>query len=224
MGIDLVPFRVSLLLALWTTGILLVVSFPLAWVFARSGRRWIPYVESFFSIPLVLPPTVLGFYILIVLSPSSFIGAGFQRLFGTRLAFSFTGLVIASCISGFPFMLTSLRNGIIAVPGNLLDAAYTLGKGRLETAVRIVLPNMRPAVLAGLVMTFAHTLGEFGVVLMIGGSIPGATKVVSIAIYERVEAQDFRAAHVYALILVVASYAGVLLLNRLQRRERRARG
>lgn len=219
--IDLAPFRVSLLLAAWATTILALATFPLAWVFARSKRRWVPFIEAAFSLTLVLPPTVLGFYLLISLSPLSPVGSFIKELTGKSLVFSFPGLVLASCVSGLPFMVGALRTGILSIPENLLEASWTLGKGPLETIFRVVLPNMKGAILTGIITTFAHTLGEFGVVLMIGGSLPGATKTVSIAIYERVEAQDFGTAHVYATVLVVLSYAGVYALNRLQRAEHR---
>lgn len=222
--IDLVPFRVSLALAAWTTAILALGTFPLAWFFARSRRRWVPLLESAFSLPLVLPPTVLGFYLLISLSPLSPFGAFLKQTTGLTLVFSFPGLVLASCVSGLPFMVGALKTGIESVPENLLEASWTLGKGRLETILRVVLPNMKGAILTGIVTTFARTLGEFGVVLMIGGSLPGATKTVSIAIYERVEAQDFRGAHAYALALVALSYAGTYALVRLQRAGHRRRG
>ncbi len=218
MNFDPVPFWVSLHLGLWVTTLLLVICFPLAWIFARSTGRWVPWVESTTSLPLVLSPTVLGFYLLILLSPRGPIGRFFLSVFHVRLAFTFTGIVIGGCVSSLPFMMSALRTGILAVPSQLLDASYTLGKGRLETIFRVVIPNMKSGILAGTVNTFAHTLGEFGVVLMIGGSIPGITKVVSIAVYERVESLNFGNAHVYAAILVVVSYCGVLVLNRMQRR------
>ena len=221
MNLDLEPFLVSFSLALWTTGILLVVSFPFAWLFATHRGRWVPWVESLFSLPLVLPPTVLGFYLLILFSPYSPVGAILKRTTGLTLVFSFPGLVVASCIAGLPFMMSALRNGILAVPRSLLEASWTLGKSRWETVIRVVLPNMRPAILAGAVTTFARTLGEFGVVLMIGGSLPGVTKTVSIAIYEKSEGQDFAAAHAYAIVLVALSYIGVFALNRIQRLDAR---
>lgn len=221
MSFDPVPFWVSLNLGLWVTTILLLACFPLAWVFARSTGRWVPWVESIASLPLVLSPTVLGFYLLILLSPRGPVGKFFWAAFHVRLAFTFAGIVIAGCVSSLPFMLSALRTGILAVPSHLLDASYTLGKGRLVTIFRVVVPNMKSGIVAGIINTFAHTLGEFGVVLMIGGSIPGVTKVVSIAVYERVESLNFGSAHVYAAILVVVSYFGVLLLNRMQRREAR---
>lgn len=218
MSLDLLPFAVSLKLAAVVTAILSVTMFPCAWLFARSRGRWVPFVESFFSLSLVLPPTVLGFYLLAFLSPNAPFGAFLQSTFRLRLVFNFPGLVLASCVAGTPFMLSALRSGIAAVPEHLLEASWSLGKGRLETIARVVIPNMRSSALAGIVTTFAHTLGEFGVVLMIGGSIPGATKVVSIAIFERAEAHDLAAAHAYAAILLAMSYAGVLFINRLQRK------
>jgi len=221
MSFDPVPFWVSFHLGLWVTTLLLVICFPLAWIFARSTGRWVPWVESTTSLPLVLSPTVLGFYLLILLSSKGPVGQFFLSVFHVRLAFTFTGIVIAGCISSLPFMLSSLRAGILAVPSHLLDASYTLGKGRIETIFRVVIPHMKSSIVAGIVNTFAHTLGEFGVVLMIGGSVPGVTKVVSIAVYERVESLNFSSAHVYAAILLVVSYCGVFLLNRIQRGEAR---
>jgi molybdate transport system permease protein len=219
--IDIVPFWVSLHLGLWVTGLLFLACFPLAWVFSQARGKWVPWVESITSLPLVLSPTVLGFYILLLLSPRGAVGHFFESALHLRLAFTFPAIVFAGCVSSLPFMLSALRTGILAVPSHLLEASYTLGKGRLETLVRVVVPNMKTGILAGVINTFAHTLGEFGVVLMVGGSIPGVTKVVSIAVYERVESLDFSSAHLYAAILIAVSYTGVLLLNRLQRQERR---
>ena len=219
--IDWVPFWVSFQLGLWVTAILLVAGFPLAWLFAFSRRRWVVWIESVFSLPLVLAPTVVGFYLLLLLSPQNGLGKLFQDLFGVRLAFSFPAIVFAGCVSALPSMLAGLKTGLLSLPPSLLEASATLGKGPMETFFRVVLPQTRGGVLAGVVLTFAHTLGEFGVVLMIGGSLPGVTKVVSIAIYERVEALDFGTAHVYALVLIAAAYPLVVLLNHLQRRESR---
>jgi molybdate transport system permease protein len=221
LSFDPVPFWVSLQLGLWVTAILLVLCFPIAWTFARSTRGWVLWVESTTALPLVLSPTVLGFYLLVLLSPSGPVGGLCESLFHYRIAFTFPAIVIAGCVSSLPFMLSALKTGILSVPQSVLDASYTLGKGRLETIARVVVPNMRGGILAGVINTFAHCLGEFGVVLMIGGSIPGTTKVVSIAIYERVESLNFGAAHVYAAVLVVVSYCGIVLLNRIQRREAR---
>ncbi|MEI8093121.1 MAG: molybdate ABC transporter permease subunit [Spirochaetales bacterium] len=210
-------------LGLWVTALLAVIGLPLAWWFARSRRRWTVWVESLFSLTLVLPPTVVGFYLLVLFSPFSPVGNFLETVFGWKLVFTFSGLVVASCVAGLPFMLTALRTGFVALPESLLEASWTLGKGRLSTYFLVVLPNLKSALLAGAVTTFAHTLGEFGVVLMLGGSIPGVTKVVSIALYEQVEAGNFAQAHVYAVVLLVLSYAGIFLLNSLERRSRTVR-
>lgn len=220
MTVDFTPFWVSFQLGVWVTGLLLLLGFPLSWAFARARGAWVSWVEPIFALPLVLPPTVLGFYLLVFLSPQGPVGDFLEKAFGLRLVFSFGGMVLASAVSGLPFMLSALRQGWNSLDPHLWEASFTLGKGRAETLFRVILPNLRFALLAGVIMTFAHTVGEFGVVLMIGGSLPGVTKVVSVAIYERVETLDFATAHIYALILVIASYAGVVLMNRLQRRER----
>lgn len=218
---DWVPFWVSFQLGLWVTGLLLVIAFPLAWLFAFSKRGWVVWLESFLSLPMVLAPTVMGFYLLLFLSPNGPVGKFFLDTFGLRLAFSFPGIVFAGCVSSLPFMIASLKTGLLGVPPSLLEASYTLGKGKWETLWRVVLPNMKAGLVSGMVLTFAHTIGEFGVVLMIGGSLPGVTKVVSIAIYEKVESLDFATAHLYALVLILVAYPGMLLLNQLQRRESR---
>lgn len=218
---DWVPFWVSLQLGLWVTGILLLIGFPLAWLFAYSRRPWVVWIESVFSLPMVLAPTVMGFYLLLLVSPNGPLGAFFLGAFGVRLAFTFPAIVLASCVSSLPFMLSGLKTGLLGVPVHLLEASATLGKGRWETFFRVVLPNMKGGLLSGMVLTFSHTLGEFGVVLMMGGSLPGVTKVVSIAIYEKVEALDFAGAHLYAAVLILTAYPGVLLLNHLQRRDAR---
>lgn len=218
---DWVPFWVSFQLGLWVTVLLLFGTFPLAWLFAFSKRGWSVWVESVFSLPMVLAPTVMGFYLLLFLSPNGPVGRFFLDTFGLRLAFSFPGIVIAGCVSSLPFMLSGLKTGLLVVPVALLEASYTLGKGRVETFFRVVLPNMKAGLVSGIVLTFAHTIGEFGVVLMVGGSIPGVTKVVSIAIYEKVESLNFGTVHLYALVLILIAYPGVLLLNHLQRRDTR---
>jgi len=218
---DWVPFWVSLQLGLWVTGLLLVLAFPLAWVFAFSRRAWVVWIESLVTLPMVLAPTVLGFYLLLLLAPQGPLGDYFLDTWGVRLAFSFPAIVIAGCVSSLPFMVSALKTGLLGVPASLWEASATLGKGRVETLFRVALPNMQAALWSGIILTFAHTLGEFGVVLMMGGSLPGVTKVVSIAIYERVEALDFQAAHAYALLLVAVSYPAVVVLNHLQRREAR---
>lgn len=220
-SLDWTPLGVSFSLAAWTTGLLLVGCFPLAWVLARSRRPWGPFVEALLNVPLVLPPTVLGLVLLVGFSPASPLGAWLFQTFHLKLVFTFEGLVVASCIAGLPFMLGALKTGVASVPESLLEASWTLGKGTIATALGVVLPNMGTALWTGAVTTFARTLGEFGVVMMIGGSLPGMTKVVSIAIYERAEAQDWSGAWAYALVLLAVSYAAVWAVHWAQYRARK---
>ena len=152
--------------------------------------------------PLVLPPTVIGFYLLIVFSPKYFLGHFLESIFGVRVVFSFTGLVIGSVLFSLPFMVNPIKAGLQNFPCALMEASYCLGKSPWETLRRVILPNIKPALLTGIVMAFAHTIGEFGVVLMIGGNIPGETRLASIAIYNEVEALNYDTAGLYALILV----------------------
>ncbi len=151
--------------------------------------------------PLVLPPTVLGFYLLIAFSPGNSFGRFLDEAFGLRLVFSFEGLVVASVIYSLPFMVNPLQSGLKSLPTNLLDASYLLGKSKWQTLIHVQLPNIKNSIIMGWVLTFAHTIGEFGVVLMIGGSIPGETKVVSISIYDQVESMNYGMAHQYSFIL-----------------------
>ncbi len=162
--------------------------------------------------PLILPPTVLGFYFLIAFSPNHFFGAWLDQVLGLRLVFSFTGLVIASIIYSLPFMVHPIKSGFKGLPPNLKEASYVLGKSRFVTLLRVLLPNMKPAILSGVVLAFAHTIGEFGVVLMIGGNIPGKTKVASIAIYDKVEMMDYASANVYSGVLFVISFFILLVV------------
>jgi molybdate transport system permease protein len=160
----------------------------------------------------VLPPSVLGFYLLVVFSPSSPVGAALLNMFGLRLVFSFEGLVVASVLFNLPFMLNPILAGFESLPNGLLEASYVLGKSRMTTLLRVILPNVRPSLLAGLVLTFAHTIGEFGVVLMIGGKIPGVTRVASLAVYDEVEALNYGAANFYAMVLLAVSFVVLALL------------
>nr|WP_245184471.1 molybdate ABC transporter permease subunit [Neolewinella antarctica] len=184
---------------------------PLAWWLARTESRWKPVVEALVSMPLVLPPTVLGFYLLLAFSPTTTFGAWLNETVGLRLAFSFPGLVIASVIYSLPFMVHPIQAGLRGLPKSMLEASYLMGKSRWETLRRIELPNVRPALLAATVLSFAHTIGEFGVVLMIGGNIPGETRVASIAVYDKVEALDYAGANQYSLVLFALCF-GILLL------------
>lgn len=207
---DFTPFYLSLKLALITTIILFVLCVPLAFFMSRKEFRFKSVIEAIISLPLVLPPSVLGFYILVFLSPYSPFGVFFESVFGLRFVFNFTALVIASCIYSLPFMFSPLFAGFKQLNKNIIEASYCLGKSPFKTLFLVALPNIKPNLLNALVISFAHTLGEFGVVLMIGGSIAGQTKVASIAIYEAVEIMDYSTAHIYSAIMLIFSF--VLLL------------
>ncbi len=218
---DLNPLWLTFKLASVTTLILLVIGIPLAWYIAFMTRRKSRYaLEAVVSLPLVLPPTVLGFYLLVFMGPNSLLGHFFESISGFRLVFSFPGLVIGSVIFSLPFMVNPIKAGFESVPLSLVEAAQTLGKSEREILFKVLLPNIKPAILAGVVMAFIHTVGEFGVVLMIGGNIPGRTKLVSMAIYEEVEALNFAAANSYAWILVVISFAILFCFYVFNRRVR----
>jgi molybdate transport system permease protein len=207
------PIWLSIRLATVTTAFLLVLGAPLAWWLARSPRRWKEAVAAIVAMPLVLPPTVLGFYLLLALGPDG----PAQYLNGHGLAFTFEGLVIGSIIYSLPFVVQPIRNAFEAFGEKPLEAAATLGAGPWDRFWHVALPLARPGILTGAALGFAHTIGEFGVVLMIGGDIPGETRVLSVAIYEYVETLQWRKAHLlaggmvaFAFIVVLA----VLLLNR----------
>jgi len=204
MGIDDTFVQTLVLtfkLAFLTTLILFIAGLPLAYFLAYHHFRFKPVIETVVSLPLVLPPTVLGFYLILFFSPDNPVGMFLEKLLGHSLLFTFEGLVVGSIIYSLPFMVHPLQTGFQSIPRNIIEASYTLGKSKLQTVFKVLLPNMKPSILTGIVLTFAHTIGEFGVVLMIGGSIPGETKVASIAIYEEVEALNYGKAHLYAAVL-----------------------
>ena len=203
---DFSPFYLSFKLAFISTLILLVFCVPLAYFLSRVSFKGKSVIEAIISLPLVLPPSVLCFYILVFLSPYSTIGSFFEEHFGIRLVFNFTGLVIASCIYSLPFMFAPLLGAFNSLPKNIIEASYTLGKGRITTMLKIALPNIKPSLLNAIIISFAHTLGEFGVVLIIGGSLSRETKVASIAIYEATEMLDFTTAHIYSGIMLAISF------------------
>ncbi|MEL7005295.1 MAG: molybdate ABC transporter permease subunit [Bacteroidota bacterium] len=209
--VDWQPLILTFKLALVTTLILLVLSIPLAHWLAFAKSRIKPIIETLVSMPLVLPPTVLGFYLLVAFSPSSLVGEWLNQSLGLRLIFSFEGLVFASIIYSLPFMVHPIQSGFSALSPSLKEAAYVLGKSKFKTILHVLLPNIRPALLTGVVLSFAHTIGEFGVVLMIGGNIPGQTKVASIAIYDEVEALNYGVANTYSLILFAVTF--IILLT-----------
>ncbi len=209
---DWSPIILTFQLATITTALLLLISIPLANWLAHTPSRLKPVVETLVSMPLVLPPTVLGFYLLIAFSPANAFGSWLDRWLGLRLVFSFEGLVLASIIYSLPFMVHPIQAGLTNLSASLRNAAYVLGKSKTTTLFRVLLPNIKPSLLTGIVLAFAHTIGEFGVVLMIGGSIPGHTKVASIAIYEEVEALNYGAANAYSLILFAICFIILLLV------------
>jgi len=216
------PFILSFKLASLTAFILFMVSLPLAWYLSQTKSKIKPFIESITALPIVLPPSVLGFYILWALSANSPVGSFFEEYFGVKLVFNFTGLVVASCFYSLPFMVQPLQNGFESINKNMLEASYIAGKSKLVTVFKVALPNMKPALITAIIITFAHTVGEFGVVLMIGGSIPGETKVASVAIYEMVEIMDYSAAHVYSAIMVGISFLvllSVYMFNAKQNRK-----
>ncbi len=220
-GFDIEPFLLSFRLAGITTFLLFIICVPLAWKLARS-RSWIkPIIEALVSMPVVLPPTVLGFYLLILLSGRSPFGMLLKQQFDIDLVFTFEGILIASCIYSFPFMLQPLQSGIEQISDELIEASYTLGKSRSETLLHVILPNIKPSILTGLIITFAHTVGEFGVVLMVGGSIQGETRVASIAIFEMVELMDYRTAHIYSLLLIAFSFVVLMTVYLINHHNRK---
>ena len=210
--IALQPFWLTLKLALITTIILAVISIPLAnWLSQKKGFAK-TIVEVIVSMPLVLPPSVIGFYLLLAFSPSNAFGSFLEKYFDVRLVFSFGGLVIGSVIYSLPFMVHPIQSGLSALPATLKEASYSLGKTKWQTLTKVLLPNIKSSLLSGIVLTFAHTIGEFGVVLMIGGNIPGKTRVASIAIYDEVESLNYHNANIYAAVLFIASFIILLTL------------
>ena len=216
------PFWLSIQLALVTTVILVVVGTPIAWWLSRTKTRWKPAIQAVVALPIVLPPTVLGFYLLILLGPEGAIGGWWVRLTGDALTFSFAGLVIASCIYSLPFAVQPMQTAFEALPDRYLERAWTLGASRLNAFFSIAVPMSFQGVVSGIVLAFAHTLGEFGVVLMVGGNIPGETRVVSIAIYDQVETLNYAAAHSMSLLLLAFAFA-VLACMFVFKRRRSAR-
>lgn len=203
---DFAPFLLTIKLALITTLILLLFATPLAYYLANTKSKLKPVLESIVALPLVLPPSVLGFYFLLAFADSGFLGSAYIMAFDRKLAFSFEALVIGSVIFSLPFMVHPLLSGFESVDNNLKDAAKTLGKGALETFFRVELPLIKSSLITGIVLAFAHTVGEFGVVLMIGGNIDGVSRVASIAIYDKVESFEYGTAHMYSAVLFIFSF------------------
>ncbi len=222
-GLDLEPLWLTVKLAALTVVLLFVVGLPLAWWLARTSSRWKPLVEAITALPLVLPPVVLGFYLLLLLGAEGPLGQWWLALTGRPLAFSFSGLVVASCLYSLPFVVQPLQTAFSQLDRRTVEAAWTLGASRFKTFFTVVLPQARSGVLTAAVLGFAHTLGEFGVALMVGGNIPGETQVVSIAIYEHVEALAYDQANAYALLLLGVSLLVLLVVYGVQQRDQRLR-
>lgn len=214
---DLGPLWLSLALAGVTTLILLVAGTPLAWWLSGTRSRFKPVIEAVTALPLVLPPTVLGFYILIALGPASPVGSFWLQVTGEALTFSFSGLVVASVVYSLPFMVQPLQNAFEANGRAPLEAAATLRAGPMDAFFSVAVPLARRGFITAAVLTFAHTIGEFGVVLMVGGNIPGETRVISIAIYEHVETLDYAAAHILSAGLIAFAFTVLVLVYSLRR-------
>ena len=206
---DWTALRLSLALAAWTLAILLPLGIVAGRWLAGTRSRWRPWLEALSALPLVLPPTVVGFYLLVAFGVRSPLGDAFARIAGTPLAFSFAGLVVASVLVNVPFAVQPLQRAFAAIPGEVREAAQCCGLSRWQAFVRIELPLAWPGVVSAAVLVFAHTLGEFGVVLMVGGSNPGETRTIAIAIYDRVQAFDLDGAGAMALLLVAISFLTV---------------
>ena len=208
---DLGPLWLSVQLAAITSILLLAASTPLAWWLANTRSRWKPAIQALVAMPIVLPPTVMGFYLLVLLGPYGAIGSWWVELTGSALTFSFTGLVIASCFYSLPFAVQPLQGAFESLGRQELEAARTLGARPIDAFLSVVVPLSAPGFLTALVLSFAHTLGEFGVVLMVGGNIPGETRLISIAIYDHVESLNYAAAH--SLSLTLLGFAFLILLT-----------
>jgi molybdate transport system permease protein len=217
---DIIALAITFKLALTSTLILLVIGTPLAWWLARTRWRFKFIPEALVALPLVLPPTVLGFYLLIALGPHGPLGGMMESFGGGSLAFTFTGLVIGSIIYSMPFVVQPLQDAFSAIGRRPLEVAATLRASPLDRFFTVALPMARPGFITAAVLGFAHTIGEFGVVLMIGGNIPGRTRVASIAIYDHVEGLDFAHAHGLSAVLLLISFLLLLIVYGLNRRFR----
>jgi molybdate transport system permease protein len=215
---DWVAVGLTLKLASLTTLVLAILGLPLAYWLATTRRRWRSVVDAAVAVPLLLPPTVLGFYFLMSTGPTTGIGRLYERLFDSTLPFSFTGVLLASVLYNLPFAVRPFASGFAAVDRRLIEAARCLGASGPRTFATVVLPLSWPAVLAGLVLAFAHTVGEFGVVLMVGGNIPGVTRTIALAIYDDVQALDYEAANEASALLLIFAVGVLVLTYSLQRR------
>ena len=215
---DWMAIRLTIKLATLTTLILCVVGLPLGYWLATTRRAWRPIVDAAIAVPLLLPPTVLGFYFLMSTGPNSVFGRLYESLFGGTVPFSFTGILLASVLYNLPFAVRPFAAGFAAVDRRLIEAARCLGASGARTFATIVLPLSWPSVLAGLVLSFAHTVGEFGVVLMVGGNIPGMTRTIALAIYDDVQALNYASANQASALLLIFAVTVLALTYALQRR------
>jgi molybdate transport system permease protein len=215
---NLGPLWLSVQLATITMLLLLLIATPLGWWLARTRSRARPVVQAIVALPIVLPPTVMGFYLLILLGPAGAIGSWWLELTGSALTFSFTGLVIASCIYSLPFAVQPIMSAFESVSQGDLEAAWTLGADRRDAFFSIALPQSTRGYLNAAVLSFAHTLGEFGVVLMVGGNIPGETRLISIDIYDQVESLNYAAAHQLSAVLLIFAFVVLLTMFVVNRR------
>lgn len=212
----LLTFKVSII----TTAILLCIALPLGYFLAFYKSKITPILETIVSMPLVLPPSVLGFYLLIAFSPQNFLGAFLLEYFDIKFVFSFEGVILASIIFSMPFMINPIQAGFASLPKSLYEVALTLGKSRIEIFFKVLIPNIKNSIIVGIVVTFAHTIGEFGVIMMIGGNIEGVTRVASIAIYDEVESLNYALAHKYALTLFLVTFSILLLTFYLNKKDK----
>lgn len=212
------PLLLSLKLSLVTTILLFIAGIPFGYWLVFSRIRWKFIIESIISLPLVLPPTVLGFYLLLIIGGNSIIGRWYDAIFNKTLAFSFEGLVLGSCLYSLPFAVQPFQASFAAVDRKLIEASWSLGRSKLYTFIRIILPLSKHGIITGCVLSFAHTMGEFGVVLMIGGNIPGVTRVASVAIYDEVQSLNYGTANICAAILLLFSFAVLAVVYFVNRR------
>lgn len=215
------PLWLSCKLAIITTLFLLGLAIPV--VYGLSMKRFTgqPFLKAIIALPLILPPSVLGFYLLLVFQPDGTMGTWWHMAFDTRLAFSFEGILIASVIFSFPFMINPILSAIENLPHHLSEASFSLGKSKWQTFFQVLLPNARPSIVSAAILTFAHTIGEFGVILMIGGNIPNETRVASIAIFHELESMNYELANQYAMVLLGFSFAVLLLVQLIQKNPTR---
>lgn len=212
------PIWLSIQLAFTTTVVLILLATPLAWWLSQTNSRWQPVIQAIVTMPIVLPPTVLGFYLLILLGPEGAIGSWWVTLTGDALTFSFVGLVIASCVYSLPFAVQPLQQAFEALQKGTIETAWTLGASRLDAFFSVAVPLSIRGFIGAAVLSFAHTLGEFGVVLMVGGNIPGETRVVSIAIYDHVETLNYAAAHRLSVLLILFAFTAMFTMFVINRR------